>query len=214
VLSFDDWRYHLAKSLEPLAARVLDFWVGELGDDGIPSTTKSERWLKKDTQLDATIDRLFGSHLETAYMGALDRWTHTIEGTTALIILLDQFPRSIFRDSAKAFRYDKKALAVCLQAIKSGYAGSGPLAYSQLCLMPAMHAESIDIQEQGTGIFEKWVEKTSGKSREVMIRSLKSAHRHRDVIARFGRFPQRNKALGRESTEAELAFLQKPGSSF
>ncbi len=121
------------------------------------------------------------------------------------MLLLDQFPRQIWRDTPLAFAGDGQALGLSLRAEQRGWLAAEPdPAHRQFLLMPRMHAEDLAIQEAARPLFEQFTDP----------RTLEFARRHRDVIARFGRFPHRNTALGRCSTAEELAFLQTPGSRF
>ena len=199
---------------EPLVTQILDFWFGQLDSEGGVAPDKSQQWFTKDPIFDARIKRLFGDYLETASMGALDRWTSSIEGTTALIVMLDQFPRNIFRGNERSFRCDKKALSICLAAIDNGQLWQAPTAYAYTMLMPAMHSEHLDIQNKGVECFSILTEKSEGSAKTMMTNALDYAKRHRDIIEKFQRFPHRNTILGRESTREEEAFLQTPGSSF
>ena len=120
-------------------------------------------------------------------------------------MLLDQFPRQLWRDTAKAFAGDPQALALSLRAVQLGWVEAEPdQARRQFWLMPLMHSEELAVQETSLPLFSQFVDE----------RTADFARRHRDVIARFGRFPHRNAALGRQSSAAELAFLQTPGSGF
>ena len=132
-------------------------------------------------------------------------WSETPQSGLALLLLLDQFPRQLWRDSAKAFVGDTQALALSLRALQLGWVKAEPdQARRQFWLMPLMHSEELAVQEASLPLFNQFVD----------ARTADFAQRHRDVIARFGRFPHRNAALGRQSRAAELAFLQMPGSGF
>jgi uncharacterized protein (DUF924 family) len=121
------------------------------------------------------------------------------------VLLLDQFPRQIWRDTAMAFAGDPQALALSLKAVELGWLETEPeQARRQFWLMPLMHSEDLAVQEAALPLFERYADP----------RTADFARRHRDVIARFGRFPHRNAPLGRVSSAEELAFLQTPGSRF
>jgi uncharacterized protein (DUF924 family) len=176
---------------------VLDFWFGEAGP---------ERWFVKDPAFDALVGERLGKAHDDAVAGAYDEWTETADGALALCILLDQVPRNLFRDSARGFASDAAALAVARDAVARGLdQAPGMTDRARLFLYtPFMHSEDLADQEQCVSLFAK-----SGSEGNHGF-----AVRHRDIIARFGRFPHRNAVLGRESSEAELAFLREPGSSF
>ena len=200
--------------LEPLAKSILDFWCGDLDEGGSASPEKKLRWFKKDPEFDDSIKRLYSSYLETAFMGAYDRWTETLGGTAAAIILMDQFPRNIYRGSPKSWQWDKKAIALSLMAIDKGDHLKAPASWAYFIMMPTMHSESLDFQEIGVRGFTTLAEQHKGEAKTTFENALGYAISHRDIVARFGRFPHRNDILGRESTTEEIDFLKEPGSSF
>ncbi len=140
-----------------------------------------------------------------ALAGELDAWGAEAAGSLALVLLLDQFPRQIWRDTAMAFAGDPQALAESLQAVERGWLEAEPeQARRQFWLRPLMHSEDLTVQEAALPLFERFCDP----------RTADFVRRHRDVIARFGRFPHRNAVLGRVSSAEVLAFLQTPGSRF
>ena len=178
------------------AGEVLAFWFGE---------TRPRQWFAKDTAFDALVRDHFLGLTRQALAGELDAWSTEPTGALALVLLLDQFPRQIWRDTAMAFAGDPQALALSLKAVERGWLEAEPeQARRQFWLMPLMHSENLAVQEEALPLFERFTDS----------RTLEFARRHRDVIARFGRFPHRNAVLGRESRSEELAFLQTPGARF
>ena len=178
------------------AKAVLNFWFND--------TTPSQ-WFTKDPAFDALLRQRFLELTNRAIAGELGPWSETPQDALALLLLLDQFPRQLWRDSAKAFAGDPQALALSLRALQLGWVEAEPdQARRQFWLMPLMHSEELAVQEASLPLFNQFVD----------ARTANFAQRHRDVIARFGRFPHRNAALGRQSSAAELAFLQTPGSGF
>ncbi len=178
------------------ASEVLKFWFAE---------TRPHQWFAKDRAFDELLRQRFLALTRQAIAGELDAWSAEPSRALALVLLLDQFPRQIWRDTAMAFAGDPQALALSQQAVELGLVAAEPeQARRQFWLMPLMHAEDLAVQEDRLPLFEQFTD-----SRTVDV-----ASRHRDVIARFGRFPHRNAALGRVSSAAELAFLQTPGSRF
>jgi len=144
----------------------------------------------------------------------LNDWASKPKGLLALILLTDQFPRNIYRESARAFAFDAKALAWCLGGIISGlHIGLRPIE-RVFFYLPLEHAESLEYQELSVGLFRDLLATVQLDQKYVFENFLDFAVRHRDIIARFGRFPQRNKIIGRPSTPEEAAFLEEPGSSF
>ena len=174
---------------------ILQFWFEEI-------TPKD--WFVKNPEFDDLLKTRFGDLVEDATGGRLDIWAKTKEGRLALILLLDQMTRNIYRDTPKAFSGDEMALAMSLRAVNDGFLEDGQSKKNQFFLMPMMHCELIDIQEQSIPLFERY----------TIDEVAEFAKKHRDIIARFGHFPHRNAVLGRPSTAEEIAFLKTPGSSF
>lgn len=174
---------------------VLAFWFEEC---------KPEQWYKKNADFDRTICDRFGEIHAEAAIGSLDYWAETADGCLALIIILDQFSRNIFRDDSRAFVADSKALGLTKLALDKGWVDAAEGVKAQFFLMPLMHSEDLADQEMSIPLFRRFCgEKTAD-----------FAIRHRDIIARFGRFPHRNAVLSRESTSEEIEFLKTDGSSF
>ncbi len=178
------------------ASEVLAFWITE---------TLPHQWFAKDRAFDDLVQQRFLRLTRRAIAGDLVAWDAEPTGALALVLLLDQFPRQLWRDTAMAFAGDPQALALSQKAVKLGWVAAEPeQARRQFWLMPLMHAEELAVQDEALPLFDQFTD-----SRTVDV-----ASRHRDVIARFQRFPHRNAALGRVSSAAELAFLQTPGSRF
>lgn len=177
-------------------AEVLRFWFEE---------TESERRFKKDPDFDEAIRGRFGALHERAEAGGCDHWAATPEGALALLILLDQFSRNLYRDSARAFACDAAARAVADRALERGFDLAVPADRRLFFYLPFEHNEDLADQERGCRLV---------RERIGEARSIDFADRHREVIARFGRFPHRNKALGRANTPAEDAYLAEPGAGF
>jgi uncharacterized protein (DUF924 family) len=157
------------------------------------------RWFDSDAAFDATIrERFLALHERTA-AGALDSATATPHGALAVIILLDQFPRNMFRSTARAFATDAKALAIAEASVGAGLDAAYPVPARMFFYMPFMHAEDLDAQDRCVGLFSAAGDEGG----------LKYAVGHRDTIRRFGRFPHRNTALGRISTPDEAAYSRK-----
>lgn len=178
------------------ASEVLDFWFVQ---------SRPRQWFAKDPAFDDLLRQRFLGLTRRAIAGELEAWGAQPAGGLALVLLLDQFPRQIWRDTAMAFAGDPQALAESLRALERGWLESEPeQPRRQFWLMPLMHSEDLAVQEAALPLFERFSDpRTAGFAR-----------RHRDVIARFGRFPHRNEPLGRVSSAEELAFLQTPGSRF
>ena len=175
---------------------ILNFWFEEISP---------EFWFKKDIAFDNQLKQQFGPLVEQALAGQLDKWADHSEGRLALILLLDQMTRNIYRDTPKAFAGDDMACALSLRSVADGYLETeDDIDKRHFLLMPMMHSEDITIQENSLPLFKK----------HTAERTYDYAIRHRDIVARFGRFPHRNAILGRPSTDEEKEFLAGPNSSF
>jgi uncharacterized protein (DUF924 family) len=160
-----------------------------------------DRWFEKDAAFDKEIvDRFLATH-EAAAAGKLSDWEQTAQGTLALLILLDQFPRNMFRGDARAFATDALALAVAAGGIVRGFDAQVPATMRSFFYLPFEHSEDLADQERGIAFY-----KASGDAD-----GLKWAEIHADIIRRFGRFPHRNAVLGRTNTAGEQAFLDGGG---
>jgi uncharacterized protein (DUF924 family) len=189
-----DWR-HGARALTP--SDILDFWLRD---------TPAERWFAVDPALDAEIRARFETAWRAAKAGAFSEWEQTPEGALALILLLDQFPRNMFRGRADAFATDARARDVAQRAVTRDFDLAVPEGVRQFFYMPFMHAENLGDQETCIRLIESRL--------GAAHYSHPFALRHRDVIARFGRFPARNRALGRESSLEEANFLAANPAGF
>ncbi|WP_228530899.1 MULTISPECIES: DUF924 family protein [Myxococcaceae] len=198
----------------PQAEEVLEFWFGEQRNDTAWLAERNRLWFGGDADTDARIRERFLSVTEAARAGALDEWATEPRGLLALVILLDQFSRTLYRGTAGAFDADLAARALVHRAHAQGWMeGYTPLERIFLA-MPLMHSEALGEQDACVAAFERLVERCEGPLADTMRNSLDYARRHRDVVQRFGRFPHRNDALGRPSTAEEMEFLKQPGSRF
>ena len=182
--------------------RVIAFWFAGPGAPG-PGPTRPI-WFEEDPAFDEEVGARFTRDLERAAAGELDRLTATPEGCLALVILLDQFPRNAFRGTPRAFETDAKARKVANSALARDFDRRLTPVQRQFLYMPFQHSESLADQDRSVALFRALGDE----------QSLDYALRHRDAIARFGRFPHRNAILGRESTPEEREFLARPDSSF
>ena len=187
--------------MDPRADTVLDFWFA--GPD------PARKWFTKDPAFDAEIRSKFDALRAEAASGALDAWRSTARGSLALIVLLDQFSRNMFRDDPRAFETDGQALAITRELLASGKLDELTLQQRSIALMPLMHSEDRDVQRESVAQFGKLADADAAYKS-----SLDYAKMHADIIERFGRFPHRNAVLGRETTAEEKEFLTQPGSSF
>ncbi len=177
-------------------ATVLEFWFGP---------GMKERWFKKDPAFDAEVRARLGVLQERAAAGEFGAWPGCAEGCLALIVLLDQVPRNLFRDAARAFATDAAAREVTVHALAQGFDAAFSQDQRGFLYMPLEHSESVEDQDLCLRLTALLDENPAWREWALP---------HRDIIARFGRFPHRNAALGRESTPEERAFLEQPNSSF
>lgn len=175
--------------------QILDFWFDEL---------EPQQWWVKDEALDLMIRERFQSLYEQASCCELFSWRKSAQGRLAEVIVLDQFPRNMFRDTPRAFATDPLALALAQEAVLLGFDLRLQTSQRSFLYMPYMHSESLLIHEQAVALFEQ----TGNES------ALDYEHKHKQIIERFGRYPHRNAILGRESTPEEIEFLKQPGSGF
>ena len=174
---------------------VLSFWFEEI---------TTEHWFKKNDSFDETIRARFEPMVTAALAAQLDDWADTAEGCLALIILMDQFTRNIYRDTPRAFSGDEMALALSLRCVDRDFIRHEDGHWRHFMLMPMMHSEDIGIQDMSLPLFEKYTSKLAHKY----------AVKNRDIISHFGRFPHRNAMLGRPSSSDENQSLIQPNSSF
>ncbi|MCK0207554.1 DUF924 domain-containing protein [Starkeya koreensis] len=175
----------------PSPADILTFWR-EAGPT---------KWFEKDDAFDAAIHARFLAAYEAAAAGQLDGWQETAEGSYALILLLDQFPRNLFRGSPRAFATDEAARAIADRAVERGFDRTFELPERRFIYMPFMHSEELADQERCVALCEA-SDDDEGVHHAVV---------HRDIIRDFGRFPHRNPVLGRASSDEEHAFLEAGG---
>lgn len=187
---------------------ILDFWFGELDESGLPDRFHRSRWFRSDRKFDQEIRRRFLSMVLFASEQGLEHWRREPGGILAEIILLDQFSRNIFRGSSMAFDHDVLARKLCRQAMHKGQDMALPALMRAFLYMPLQHSERLEDQNLSVECYEQIVTSTSGILRDFMGSFVQSARDHRDIIQRFGRFPHRNKAIGRKSSPDEETYLR------
>jgi uncharacterized protein (DUF924 family) len=180
-------------AIDDSAEGVLRFWFDEHPQD----------WFVKNEVFDTEIRERFLPLHEAAAAGMLAHWADDARRCLALVILLDQFPRNMFRDEARAFATDAQARATARRILERGWDKAITQAERLFAYLPFEHSESLADQELACELMKDFDEE-----------QRQYAERHRDIIRRFGRFPHRNDLLGRESTAAEIEFLKLPGSRF
>lgn len=193
---------------------VLDYWFSDSDLDSPTLDSRMDRWFGSSEELDQEIGERFGKLVEQASGDELDAWAEQPEGRLALIILLDQFRRSIYRGTPECFEQDKKALKICIEGTMSGVHKQLSAEQRVFFFMPLQHAESLKIQDKSVSIYNALADSVSDTLRETFATCAQFAELHRDIVAEFGRFPHRNAALGRANTEAEAAYLSGDAPSF
>ena len=193
---------------------LLSWWFGEGAAANEIANVKNGLWFGYKPEQDAEARRRFGELTDSALRSELSEWADSPHGWLALILLLDQLPRMIYRGTAQAFAGDERAR----QLVKEGMAHGGDMLLSPIqrvfIYLVLEHTESLSAQDQAVTHFERLLAVADPAEQPLFAGFLDFAERHRRVIARFGRFPHRNEILGRASTEAEQAFLAEPGSRF
>jgi uncharacterized protein (DUF924 family) len=190
------------------AQDVLDFWFGAPGSETAGKTRRE--WFVKNDAFDEQIRQRFGATISQAVAGGLREWDEEgPQGTLARILVLDQFTRNAHRNTPAAFEGDALALAAARQLTDGGAHKELPPLLRAFAYMPFEHAEDAHMQARAVELFTELAAENPG-----FDDMLDYAHRHRGVIARFGRFPHRNPILGRASTPEEIEFLRQPGSRF
>ncbi|MGH8705681.1 MAG: DUF924 family protein [Burkholderiales bacterium] len=190
------------KAKDPRASQVLHFWFGE------PPGARDKRWFEKSAAFDAEIRALFADLCDEAAAGRLAQWQANPRDCLALVLVLDQLTRNIYRGEARAFAADSLALDAARTIVAHGWDREMLPVERMFAYLPFEHSETLADQLRGCELMEGL--SAYPETADAHFWAVK----HRDIIRRFGRFPHRNAALGRASTPAELEFLKEPGSGF
>lgn len=185
---------HSESFLHAAAGEVLRFWFEEI---------RPKQWWTVDTEFDRALAARFGATHAAAARCELESWRGTISGRLAEILVLDQFSRNLYRDDARSFACDPLALALAQEAVRIGAEQTLPAERRGFIYLPYMHSESALIHEEALRLFTT-----------LSADHLRSEQQHKAIIDEFGRYPHRNRVLGRASTAAELEFLARGGSTF
>jgi len=201
------------------ARQIRDFWFGRLPLSAEELERRLRFWFGADTpqlrqRRDAHIRERFGALLERAAAGELAPWADGPRRRLSLIILLDQFPRHIFRGEARAFAYDEQALALTLSGMQSAADAALDVVERIFFYMPLQHAERSEVQDESVAAYRRLLGEAPQELKGAFAATLRSAENHRAIIEQFGRFPHRNSALARESTPEETRWLDSGGASF
>jgi uncharacterized protein (DUF924 family) len=193
---------------------LLEWWFGTSESAKEVAAQKGKLWFGKRDSQDLEARERFGDWVEQALAGGLTEWAQRPEGWLALVLLLDQLPRMIFRDSAKSFSGDHRAQALVAQGIAADFDRQLRPIQRVFIYLVLEHCEHLAVQNECISRYIDLVAQLPEDERALFADYLDYAEKHQKVIAQFGRFPHRNALLGRESTPEELAFLSKPGSRF
>jgi uncharacterized protein (DUF924 family) len=194
----------MAEQLPERVRQLLDFWFAPEDDSG--RARHRDIWFKSTAEFDAAVRERFLADHERAALGALAAWEEMPESALALVLLLDQAPRNIFRGDPRTYATDAEARAVAGRALERGFDQKVPPVWRMFFYLPFMHSEDPADQRRALDLF------AALPSDPARPEAMRAARHHYEIIARFGRFPHRNAILGRTSTEAEIAFLAEPDS--
>ena len=193
---------------------ILSFWFKEQELSAPQIDRRMDAWFGEDPVFDREIEEEFSSDVERACEGKLDHWAAEAHGRLALIILIDQFRRNIYRNTAEAFSKDKLALKLCVEGAMEKKDKSLTPIQRVFFYMPLQHAESVKVQAKAVELYNRLAESVSPTYQETFLTVAQFAELHKDIIDQFGRFPHRNKLLGRENTSEEDAYLASDSPDF
>jgi len=193
---------------------ILEFWFGDALASPEQVDLRSKLWFSRNDAFDRQIQQHFGSLPERAARGGLDEWRGKAFSALALVLVLDQFPRNLYRRSARAFEFDPLAREIALESIAGGFDRVLHPVQASFLYLPLEHAEDIGLQERSVQLFEQLAARAPAALRPRFEQFTDYARRHRDVIHRFGRFPHRNELLDRQPTSEEVAYLESGGDTF
>ena len=193
---------------------VLQFWFGDVDALGRSDILHSRRWFMKDDAFDREVADRFGQTYADVRGGLREGWLDDPRGRVAYVIVLDQFARNMFRGTARAFEGDRQALAASVEGVARHDDAELTVNERSFLYMPYMHSEEIGMQDRSVALFTELRDTAPSELRGSLAAAVQFAEKHREIIARYGRFPHRNAVLGRASTPEEQAFVAQPGSGF
>lgn len=188
---------------------VLHYWFGRVEETVIPSETRARIWFGEDVSIDQEIKAKFSEQLDLAIAGKYDDWKQTPRGQLAMIIMLDQFSRHVYRGASKAYQQDCGAIKICAEGMEHEYDHNLSLIERVFYYFPLLHSEHITYQESSIRAYEILVELALPETKIIYESFFKFANHHYSIVRRFGRFPQRNVVLKRKSTQEEEEYLQE-----
>jgi uncharacterized protein (DUF924 family) len=193
---------------------IHDFWFADATADAAKADERMSVWFNSNRETDEFIAERYTDTVRDASEGLLALWEAQPRPCVALVIVLDQFPRNIYRGTAAAFQYDGKALSVARRGISAGHLGQLTTIERGFFLMPFQHCEDLACQREGLVLCQQMVDEAPAEWRMAAKGIMYSARQHLEIIERFGRFPHRNAILGRTSTPAELQYLASNNEAF
>ena len=194
--------------------QILQFWFADSTADADKAKERYAFWFKATSEIDIAIRTQFADLVSQAQAGGLESWQAAPRSWLALIILLDQFPRNLYRGTAAAFASDSLAQHVAQQGFRRSFPSNLSVIEHTFCLMPLQHAEDLSLQEEALRRGEELLAQAAPEWQGQLEEFQGSGRKHLSIIQRFGRFPHRNVILGRASTQEEQAFLDSGSGSF
>ncbi len=192
---------------------ILAFWFADAARDPAKAMRRRLFWFRN-SAVDESISERFSDSVRCAARGEFTAWEEAAPSCLALVILLDQFPRNLYRGRAEAFEHDSRALDVASRGVAAGFLEQLSFIEQAFFLLPYEHSEDVSVQRAGIGLLEQIVDEAAPEWEPSARVSLHFARRHLEIVERFGRFPHRNAVLGRSSTPAEQEYLEGGGESF
>lgn len=187
---------------------IVELWFRERDHDTLSLDARMDMWFGENAELDIQIRHQFSTLIRRASDGELDHWADDAHGRLALIILLDQFRRNVYRGKPDAFTRDRVALKLCVEGAIAKHDKKLTPLQRVFFYMPMQHIESLKVQNKSVAVFQALADAVSDTDRDTFQTFADFAELHRDIIEQFGRFPHRNSILGRASTAEELEYLE------
>ena len=195
-------------------SKIISYWFGELDDAGFSQELQKKKWWSGSSEVDLEISHQFGHLVEEALRRGLKHWKNSEQGRLALILLLDQFTRNIYRGTERAFSGDHRALKICKLGLSEKTDLALPIEHRVFFYMPLEHSENLDDQELCIRMLSSLKREAPANKQKVIDDYIGFAEQHRDIIKRFGRFPHRNSILNRTNTREESTYLNGDHASF
>ncbi len=204
----------MMESIDNTTDSVIGFWFGDQLSNRDINAQKKSVWWSKSEEVDREIRRRFESVTNALIRAEMEAMLASPRGILAAVICLDQFPRNMYRGTARSFAYDAAALKLAVAMVDQAWDQALRPIYRVFAYLPFEHSEDMAMQEKSLMLYDNLRNTVDEEERQMFDEYYQFAYKHFEFIARFGRYPHRNKILGRESTAEELAFLSRPGSSF